>query len=217
MDTARHAPDPRRDDRATIVDRFIVAHLEEHATQLDSLDRYDGRSGSPAPNLGLEVERHDGRLVLVAAPRLARDAPHDLEFVAVRISAVQRLADAVIRGAGQRTKLRQGLGHLGERLDRIDLPGKVVEPNRASRWTRRVGSDLEQAEVMVVAAGGRAHEGGPHPRWAAQLLEAERSPIELGGGIGVADEEDRMVESVDWHSISAPGAKLRSSSSHSGR
>ena len=34
--------------------------------------------------------------------------PHDLELVAVRVAAVERLADAVIGGAGQRTELASG-------------------------------------------------------------------------------------------------------------
>ena len=45
--------------------------------------RLAGRS--PAPDLGIDVERHDRAVLLVVAPRLARHAPHDLELVAVGI------------------------------------------------------------------------------------------------------------------------------------
>ena len=51
----------------------------------------------------------------------------------------------------------------------------------------------------MVAAGRRAHERRTHALRPAQLLEAERGRVELGSGIGVADEQDGVVEAGDGH------------------
>ena len=72
-------------------------------------------------------------LVLELAPRLARDAPHDLELVAVGVGAVERLRHAVVRRAAERARLRQDLRGAGEVVDGRDLPGEVVQPGAARR------------------------------------------------------------------------------------
>src|SRR5205085_3925644 len=50
--------------------------------------------GTPPAHLGVDVERHHRAMLLVVAPRGARDAPHDLELVAVGVGAVERLRNA---------------------------------------------------------------------------------------------------------------------------
>src|SRR5687768_3643564 len=59
----------------------------------------DSGLGAPATHFRVHVEGQDRAVLLVLAPRFARDAPHDLELVAVRVGAVERLRDAVIGGA----------------------------------------------------------------------------------------------------------------------
>ena len=59
--------------------------------------------------------------MLVLAPRLARDPPHDLELIAVRIPAVERLRDAVVARPSERAGRAERPRRLGEVLDRRDL------------------------------------------------------------------------------------------------
>src|SRR4029453_10873147 len=98
------------------------------------------------------------------------------------------LADTVVAGAGQRTQLSQPRGHLGQLLDGLDLPGKVIEAHRATWWLRGRRTDLKQAEVVVVPTRGRAHEGRPHARRALDLLEAEGVAIEGRRAVDVTHE-----------------------------
>ena len=69
----------------------------------------------------------------------------------------------------------------------------------------------------MVAAVGERMKAARMPCGPAQLLEAEGPPIEVGGRIGVADEEDRVVQAGDRHWSSAPASMRRSSPSHSRR
>ena len=100
-----------------------------------------------------------------------------------------------------RTAQGAGLGQeprgIGEVLDRRDLPGEVVQPDRAARGARRLRPDREQAEVVVVVATARAHEDGLAAELAGDDLEAEDAAVELGGPGGVADEQDGVVEAGD--------------------
>src|SRR6478752_2363530 len=82
----------------------------------------DRAARPPAPDLGVDVERHDGAMLLGVAPCLARDAPHDLELVAVRILAVERLGDAVVGRAAKGARLGQDTRGAGQVLDRRHLP-----------------------------------------------------------------------------------------------
>ena len=98
----------------------------------------------------------------VLAPRLARHAPHDLELVAVGVGAVERLAHAVVGGAPEGPGRGQDSAAARQVLDGRDLPGEVVQPDRAARRARRVRSDGEQAEVVVVVpAAGRMNTARP--------------------------------------------------------
>ena len=108
-----------------------------------ALGPYGARSrrlpgGAPALELGVEVEWHHRALALVLAPRLARDAPHDLELVAVGVRAVERLAHAVVGRAAEGSLRLERLGGRGEIVDRRHLPGEVVQADRAARRARRV-------------------------------------------------------------------------------
>jgi hypothetical protein len=104
-------------------------------------------------DLGREVETVHGCGVLVPSPGGARKHPHDLELVAVWIAAVDALGGAVAGLAGVGVEVRQGQAALLQFVDGVDLPGEVVEAQRAPRpgWLR---ADAEQAQVVVVARPG---------------------------------------------------------------
>src|SRR3972149_6646675 len=91
------------------------------------------RRGPEAGDLALDVERPYDTATLVLAPGLARHGPHDLELVAVGVAAVERLRNAVVAGAGERSGRRQLLGRRSQRLDRAGLPGPAGEAGRAAR------------------------------------------------------------------------------------
>src|SRR5689334_18413490 len=131
----------------------------------------DRSAGTPALEFGIDVEGHDRAVLLVLAPRLARDAPHDLELVAVGILAVERLRDAVVRGASERARRGEHLRGIGQVLDGRDLPREVVEARRAARRARRRVAHREQPEVVVVVTAGRAHEHGPATQLVRDHLE----------------------------------------------
>ena len=59
-------------------------------------------------------------------------------------------------GAG----VEQGLPGGGEFVDRVDLPGEVVQADAAAPLGSGAGADAEQAEVVVVARAGQAQERG---------------------------------------------------------
>src|SRR3970282_1047727 len=59
------------------------------------------------------------------------------------------------------------------------------------------GPDLEEAQVVVIAAARRSHEGGAHPLRALQLLAPEDAVVEVGGRVRVADPQDGVVEAGD--------------------
>src|SRR4029079_441557 len=149
---------------------------------------------TPGPDLRVQVERQDRAMLLVLAPRLARDAPHDLELVAVRVVPVQGLRDPVVRRATERAHLGQDPCRAGEVLDGRDLPRQVIEPDRSTRGARRVRTDREQSEIVVIGAAGRPHEDGLATHLVGDDLEAEDPAVELCGDGRVADEQDGVVE-----------------------
>jgi hypothetical protein len=102
----------------------------------------------------VQVEGQDDTPVGVLAPRAGRHGPHDLELVAVGVAAIERLADHVVRGARQGPDLAQRVGHAGQLLHRVDLPREVVETDGPAHRPGRVRADLEEAQVVVVAAHG---------------------------------------------------------------
>src|SRR3990172_5810818 len=118
-----------------------------------------GRRGPEAGDLALDVERPYDTATLVLAPCLARHGPHDLELVAVGVAAVERLRNAVVAGAGERSGRRQLGGRGGQRLDRADLPGQVVEAGRAARRAGRGRADREETEGGGGVRGRRAPGG----------------------------------------------------------
>ena len=77
-----------------------------------------------------------------------------------------------------------------------DLPGEVVEADASLFGPRRIGTDREQREIVVVV--GRARAAGR--RGAVPIvpddLEVERLLVEGGGRLRVAHVEDGMVESL---------------------
>jgi hypothetical protein len=81
---------------------------------------------TPGPDLGVEVERQDRAVLFVLTPRLARDAPHDLELVAIGVVPIERLRDAVVRRPTESAGLGQDPSRVREVLDGRDLPGQVV-------------------------------------------------------------------------------------------
>src|SRR5262245_14042172 len=82
-------------------------------------------SGLRCPEPGdfrLDVERHHDAALLVLAPRLAGNPPHDLELVAIRILSVERFRDPVVTRSAERPGITEGPRRIGEILDRRDLP-----------------------------------------------------------------------------------------------
>ena len=103
----------------------------------------------------------------------------------------------MVGGPGQGAHLAQRGRHPRQGVDRVDLPGEVVEAGGAPRRTSRLGTDLEEAEVVVVATVGRAQEHRAHARRALELHEAEGASVERRRDVHVADEEDRVVQAGD--------------------
>src|SRR5260221_3346968 len=102
------------------------------------------RSTTESLELLLDVEGADHAPMLVLAPRLARNAPHHLELVAVGITAVERLRDAVVARSAERAGGRKDVPCLRQVRDRRDLPREVVQPNRAARRVLCLRPDREE-------------------------------------------------------------------------
>ena len=90
------------------------------------------RTPAPAAYVAGQVEALDGRGVGEGAPLGAGQHPHHLELVAVRVLAVDALGGTVARLAGVGVELGQREAGLLELVDRVDLPGEVVEPQLAA-------------------------------------------------------------------------------------
>jgi hypothetical protein len=76
----------------------------------------------------------------------------------------------------------------------------VVEADRPAP-PRRLGTDPEQAEVVVVARARHPQESGVGARLPGHHLGAEGGLVERQAALEVGDEEDRVVEAdgVDGH------------------
>src|SRR6185503_17884728 len=144
---------------------------------------------------------------LGVAPRFARDAPHDLELVAVGIGTVERLGDAVVARATEGAGIAKLARGRGEVLDGRDLPGEVVQADRATRRTRRLRADREEAEIVVVVAVPGTHEHGATLD-VVDDLEAEEAAVEIRRRLRVADVEDGVVEFRDRDHGSGPPEQL---------
>ena len=96
-----------------------------------------------------------------------------------------------------------GLGELVldalQLVEGVDLPGEVVEPDGGPPGLGRAcsGADLEQAEVVIVAAALGLQERGPGE--AHDDAEAEDVGVEGDAALDVADVEDGVVETLHRH------------------
>src|ERR687897_330239 len=88
-------------------------------------------------------ERMVDRVPMVRADGVGEPTPGWRIDRGGRLGALLRLAHAVVRGAGQSAEPTEALRHLGQALDRVDLPRQVVKPDRAARRAWRIGADLE--------------------------------------------------------------------------
>ena len=99
-------------------------------------------ASSARPAMPCEVERQRGHLDLAVhdRPLLARAVAVDLDAVVLRIAQVERLADEVIRGAGE---LPAAVHHATQRPGELDSArhqqGQVEEAGAAGRTPRGVG------------------------------------------------------------------------------
>ena len=103
----------------------------------------------------------------------------------------------MVARAAEGAVLGEDPARVGEVLDGRDLPGQVVQTDRAARRTRRRRTDREQAQVVVVVATGRAHEHGLATELAGHDLEAEDARVELGRRLRVAHEQDGVIQPGD--------------------
>ena len=161
---------------------------------------------APARDRGVQVEREDhlavGRL---GGPVLRGHPPHDLELDAARVLGVQRLGHPVVALPHQRAGRQQLLPRLGQVRQRADLPGQVVQAGVVRAIGRASGTDLEEAEIVVVGRPRGAQErglaGDLHPD-----LEAERGPVEVDGPLKTVHVQDGVVQAPDGHRNSNPWA-----------
>ena len=166
-------------------------------TATSSVARRDlagGADAGPAGDLAGEVEVVDRGGVLVGAPLGAGEHPHQLELVAVGVGAVEALGGAVAGLAGVGAGVEQRLAGGGELVDRVELPGQVVEADGTAALGAAGGADAEQAEVVVVARAGQAQEGGVGPGFAGDDVHAEDVGVEGQRPVEVGDEQDGVVE-----------------------
>src|SRR6266545_7208428 len=163
-----------------------------------------GRRRPVSGLLAAEVERPDPDAA-VQRGRVERGGRHDpgeLELDAVRILAVERLRGAVVGRADQGTGLGQLGGQLLQVVERVDLPGEVVQADGAPHRRGRLIADLEQSEVVVVGRPGRPEECGA--RYAAHVVdhpEAEHVTVEGDAARHVSHVEHGVVEAVDGHHV----------------
>ena len=126
-----------------------------------------------------------------------RDDPAHLELQAVGVLRVEGLGRRVVGLPDQRAHRLEDLTHVAELGQRLHLPGEVVEARCVRRGLGRVGTDREEAEVVVVRRTRGAQEG--RRRLLVQDREAERLPVEVDGACDVAHVEHRVVEPSDRH------------------
>lgn len=157
---------------------------------------------SPEPlDLGGKIERPDrgARSEVVGCEEMSGNDPHHFELEAVGVPGIEALGGAVIAGADERFAFAQHPGKTLELTERVDLPGKVVEPDRRPPGVGRlgIGADLEHTEVVIVRGIRSLHEGGPRHRH--DDSESERIAVELGGPLDVADIQHGVIESMNTH------------------
>jgi hypothetical protein len=100
----------------------------------------------------------------------------------------------VVALADERAEPEEPFAHLREVGDRVDLPSEVVEADASGLGERRLRSEREEAEIVVVLRAGGAHEDRRAFAIVGEHLEPERLRIERGRASRVAHVEDRVVE-----------------------
>jgi hypothetical protein len=116
-----------------------------------------------------------------------------------RVLAVDALRGAMAGLAGEGVQVPQGEPGLLERLDGVDLPGQVVEPEAAAR-SGRLRADAEQVEVVVVPDLGRRRKAAlARGSWAD--LHVKGLLVEADAALQAGHVENGVVETyrVDGH------------------
>ena len=143
----------------------------------------------------------DDRVVLHARPTSSRGTVHmtsnSLPSGSLR---VERLAHAVVALADERAHAREPFAHLGEVVDRVDLPGEVVQPDAARLGQRRLRAEREQAEVVVVLGAGRPHEDARRRRRPRRPPRSRTPRGRTRRAPRVADVEHGVIESANVQS-----------------
>ena len=153
-----------------------------------------GANPGPASDFAGEVEVVDRGGVLVRSPLAARQHPHQFEFVAVGVGAVDALGGPVARLTAVGTRLEQGRSGGGELVDRVELPGEVVQPDAAAALRAAGGADTEQAEVVMVPLAWQSEERGVGAWFAGDDLHAEQVGVEAQRPFQIGDEQHGVVE-----------------------
>jgi hypothetical protein len=74
---------------------------------------------------------------------------------------------------GPRVEQRLACG--GEFVDRVELPRKMVEADRAAPLRAAIGADAEEAEVVMVPRAWQSEEGGIGAWFAGWMRGRRRS------------------------------------------
>jgi len=99
---------------------------------VDGHDLSGCSNAAPSTHVTSEIEKVDRRGVLVRPPFVSRKHPHQLEFVAVRVGAIDALRRTMTRFAGVCVRVDQSTAGRGEFIDRVELPGEVVQADRTT-------------------------------------------------------------------------------------
>src|SRR4029077_18589810 len=101
-----------------------------------------GRFREPRLNIERRAEHRNALAVLRAGPLFARAVPVQLDPVPIRVTEVDRLADAVIGRATDRdARLDEALQSVAERRP-VRIPDRDVVQTRRSRGRRRALTTL---------------------------------------------------------------------------
>lgn len=72
----------------------------------------------------------------------------------------------------------QAFPQLDQFVERVDLPGKVIQPDLAAGRPRCALTQAEEPEIVVVRRIGYPKEGTVHPGLAAQHHEPQHGGVE---------------------------------------
>ena len=135
-----------------------------------------------------------GAAVLVVAPLVAGEHPHDLELVAVGVGAVDALGGAVAGLAGVGARVEQRVAGVLELVDRVDLPGQVVEPDAAAPLGAAVGPTPNRPRSWWLPERGSRRNAALARGSRAATAMPKTSAVEALGAVQVGDEQDGVVE-----------------------